>query len=92
MAKVYCKECEHSLESVAWRMLSPTKYLCRAESHCEDTPLEQVKHYPLCLNKNKDNDCPDFNIKRSRYLKRPMWNQDWGRSAKDEFKEILEGD
>lgn len=82
MAKRYCRECKFYLESVSWGGIEPTQHLCKVETYWEDTPLKREKHYAVCLIKNKDNNCSDFRVKLSKWLKRPMWNRNWGRCIK----------
>ncbi len=71
MAKVYCGECRFWLGS--------TNQQCQTEYVITHTAVRPHKTYIDCVKKNKNNDCSDFKVKLSRWRKRPMWNQDWGR-------------
>lgn len=82
-SKVYCGECTHyEREFIRRTFVAENRDICKAECQIKDTFLRQERIYVDASEKNKNNDCPDFQKAHEIILiqKRGFWRRlgTWG--------------
>jgi hypothetical protein len=65
--KVYCANCKYRVKTIPYK--GDISNLCGYSSYTVSTPLGERTALKLCIEKNRNNDCPNFEEKVSWWRK-----------------------